>query len=222
MQTLNTTKLFYNKYFYKLEVINHLGVIFREKNLSFARQVLDKLQHQYEHNESLTFGMGLRDRVIKEDTFLQAKNLYKLLSKGDDYMLRVEGPSVCIYTNDKIWIKSLLQSINLESIKSFYEPNINDIDILDKNTIIVDKSNGYEFKVTLGNKKGSPDFANWARANIKLVKVGPTLLEELDNAGYVHNLYFYARDERVLQLCQLMLSNIRRIDKLVVKSDLDK
>jgi len=30
-------------------------------------------------------------------------------------------------------------------------------------------------------------------------------------------MYFYARDDRTLQLCNIMLSNIRRIDKLVVK-----
>ena len=39
---------------------------------------------------------------------------------------------------------------------------------------------------------------------------------------FVSDLYFYARDEKTLQLCSLMLSNVRRVDKLVVKSDIDK
>ena len=47
-------------------------------------------------------------------------------------------------------------------------------------------------------------------------------MKSLETNGYVSDLYFYARDEKTLQLCSLMLSNIRRVDKLVVKSNLDK
>ena len=47
-------------------------------------------------------------------------------------------------------------------------------------------------------------------------------MENLQGHGYVSDLYFYARDEKTVQLCGLMLSNIRRVDKLVLKSSLDK
>ena len=57
----------------------------------------------------------------------------------------------------------------------------------------------------------------WASNNPNLIKIGPKLQQELFVNGYVSGMYFYARDDRTLQLCNLMLSNIRRIDKLVVK-----
>ena len=94
--------------------------------------------------------------------------------------------------------------------------------MLDANTIIVDKDNGYQFRVTLGNKNTDSSFAAWAKKNKKLVKVGYRCLEEIERNGYVNNMYFYARDEKTLQLIALLTDNIRRIDKLVVKSTIDK
>ena len=72
------------------------------------------------------------------------------------------------------------------------------------------------------NLSDNSGFANWAKNNTKQVKIGPVLMKSLETNGYVSDLYFYARDEKTLQLCSLMLSNIRRVDKLVVKSNLDK
>ena len=48
------------------------------------------------------------------------------------------------------------------------------------------------------------------------------LKDELLRQGFVNGMYFYARDEKTIALCHLVTSNIRRIDKLLVKSDIDK
>jgi hypothetical protein len=40
--------------------------------------------------------------------------------------------------------------------------------------------------------------------------------------GYVDGMYFYARDDKTIQLCNLMLNNIRRIDRIVSKRNIDK
>lgn len=222
LQKYETHKLFYGKYFYKLGLYNNLGHIFREKNLSFARQILDKLQNDYENGELLSFSLGMRVNPVQEETFLEAKKLYKFFSKADDYMLRIERGFVCVYSNDKNWINKIIQDLKPGTVREFYEPLKEDFDLLSSNTIIVNHSNGYEYKVTLGNKKGSPEFARWAKNNNKLIKLGPVAESEMLNRGYVANMYFYARDEKTLQLCHLMLDNIRRVDKLVVKSNIDK
>ena len=51
MKQLNkfeTTKLFYDEYPYKLVVVNALSHIFRDKNLSRAKEDLSKLQQQFD------------------------------------------------------------------------------------------------------------------------------------------------------------------------------
>lgn len=220
MKKYETTKLFYNKYAYRLQICNSLAVCFREKNLSFARQVLDKLQHQFENKEPLEFRLGLRGRPVSESYFKDAKRLLTVFSNMEDYKLRVEQNYINVYANDEDWINRVKNSIQTDhSIISLYKPGNYK---LDANTIIVDKDNGFQYKITLGNKSGSPEFALWADNNPKLVKVGPVLREECLNSGWVSGCYFYARDDKTLQLVALIINNIRRIDKLVVKSNIDK
>jgi hypothetical protein len=223
LKKLETTKLFWDKYLYKLCINNGIGSIFRDKNLSYVRGVLDKLQQQYDSGNPLVIENYYRQIPVKELSFLDARKLYKFLSKTDDYMLRIESSTVAIYSNNREWLHTLKSAINKDNLLELWEPNPDHLSTLDSNTIIVDKSNGYDFKVTFGPKVADTSgFANWAKNNVKQVRVGPTLMENLERSGYVSDLYFYARDEKTLRLCELMLSNIRRIDKLVVKTDLDK
>lgn len=223
LKKLETTKLFWGKYLYKLCISNGIGNIFRDKNLSNARKVLDKLQQQYDSGNPLVIENYYRHIPVKELSFLDARKLYKFLSKTNDYTLRIESSAVSIYSNNKEWIHTLKSAINKENLLELWEPNPDHLSTLDANTIIVDSSNGYDYKVTFGPKVADTiGFANWAKNNEKQVRVGPTLMGNLERSGYVSDLYFYARDEKTLRLCELMLTNIRRIDKLVVKSNLDK
>jgi hypothetical protein len=223
LKKYETTKLFYGKYLYKLCIFNSVGYIFRGKNLSYPREILDTLQQKYENGEPLEFTSYLRTIKVSEESFLDARKLYKFISRTKNYTLRIEGSTLCVYANDREWLHSLKSTINKNNLREIWEPNPALAKHLEPNTIIVDKDNGYEYKVTLG--PGLSDtfgFANWAKVNTKQVKVGPTLLENLEKNYYVSDMYFYARDEKTLHLCNLMLSNIRRIDKLVVKQSLDK
>lgn len=199
-----------------------LAPCFRAKNLSYARGILDGLQHNHEKGLPLVKVSFRKETPVSEQAFLDAKTLYTKFKKFEDYLLRIEMSTMNIYSNNKEWLLELSTSVSPESVEEFWEPNENYSDLLVENTIIVDESNGFEYKVTLGNKFGNNGFANFAKANPSLVKVGPVLMEEMENDGYVNNLYFYARDQKVLNLCSLLLDNVRRIDKLVVKPNLDK
>jgi hypothetical protein len=223
LQKFETSKLFYGKYLYKLCFNCSIARIFRDKNLSYAREVLDTLQTQYDNGENLCLTFWLRQQTVSEQAFLDARKLYKFISRIDDYTLRIQGPNVSVYSNNREWLHTLKSAINKNSLLEFWEPNPKNIDLLTPNHIIVDKDNGYRYKVTLG--PGLCDtfgFAKWAKNNPKQVKVGPILMEGLTNNSYVSDMYFYAKDEKILQLCGLMLSNIRRVDKLVVKANIDK
>jgi len=213
-----TVKLFYGTYLYKLSIRNQLASSFRERNLPLARQHLDSLQRLYEENQPLKLICGMRVIPIPTDHFIDATKLYKQFYKANNYKLRVEASILSIYSNDINWINLIIQENNSRNLISLYEPDCRYINELKTNTILVPESNGYEYKVTLGNNKTDNSFGKWAVNNPKLIKIGPLLTDELLNgSGYVSGMYFYARDDRTLQLCNIMLSNIRRIDKLVVK-----
>ena len=205
-----------------MEIHNALASIFREKNLSYARQILDKLQYEYELGNKLELPFGIRVKPISEEHFLDARRLYKLFSLINDFKLRVESNVINVYSNNIAWLDKVSTEISPSNAISMYRPKQNFKEQLDKNTILVKKSNGYQLKVTLGGKRGSADLAHWAAANPSLVKLGPKLKEELLESGYVNGMYFYVRDERILHLCSLITDNIRRVDKLVVNTSLDK
>ena len=216
MNKHETNKLFYGQYLYKIQLRNSLASYFREKNLPNARRVLDNMQQLFEDNQPLQISRGLRVSPLSKEHFSEATKLYTHFSKAQNYKLRVEQQYMNVYSNDISWLNTIIYDIgDSVNLISLHEPNPNYT--LTPDTILVDKSNGYQYKVTLGNDRGDETFGLWASNNPNLIKIGPKLQQELFDNGYVSGMYFYARDDRTLQLCNLMLTNIRRIDKLVVK-----
>ena len=70
MNLYETTKLFWGEYLYKLAVRNEMAPIFRGKNLSNARQVLDNLQLNYEAGLPLERVSWNRIHHITEHAFI--------------------------------------------------------------------------------------------------------------------------------------------------------
>jgi len=100
----------------------------------------------------------------------------------------------------------------------FWEPNPETIQALssEKNAIIVNKPPQYEYKVTLGNKKGVAALAEWIERNPKLASMGIRAKEGCRNEDYVYGYYFHVRDLKTLLIIQMIAGdNIRRIDKFV-------
>jgi hypothetical protein len=214
LKTRETKKLFYNEYPYKLGFSNPLAHIFREKNFKFARDQLHKLQMLYNENEPLTLG-SYRQKTYTEQSFKECKWLYEELQSRDDYKIRIEFPFVQLYSSDKDWLYFLSKKI--ENPLDFYEPPV----MLSKNTILVETPSNYGYRITL-NSKPDPSLASWIQANPKLAKAGPVFLDEVANSGYSKGLYFYVRDDKVLNIVGLMLGSACRVDKIVCKQDLDK
>lgn len=67
-----------------------------------------------------------------------------------------------------------------------------------------------------------PNLAEWIISNKDKAKAGPVCLQEIANNGYVKGYYIYIRDEKIIQLLNLFIGNIQRIDKLVYIAKTDK
>ena len=214
MKLRETKKLFYNEYPYKLGIYNSLAHIFREKKFRYAREELSRLEIMAEMKEPLILGT-YRRKEYDLATFIECKWLYKELIKRNDYKIRVEYPAVHFYSQDKDWLMHIGSQV--KNPIDFHEPPV----VLAKNTILVEKPSDYEYRITL-NSKPDPSLAKWIEANPKLAKAGPVFLEEVANSGYSKGLYFYVRDDKVLNIVGLMLGSLGRVDKIVCKQDLDK
>lgn len=211
-----SNKLYYDKYLYKLGVLNSLSHIFREKNLTYARSILDQIQHNYEEETRLYYKVYLSERPVSHLHFNEAKILLTEFSKADDYMIRVESARCYIYSNDRSWLGRLSNKVNCDQLWEPIHPNI------EKNVIVTDEEKPYQYKVTLGPRT-NPQFANWIKNNTDKIWIGAKLLEYIENDEYTQGMYFYLRDEKILQLVSIMVGHsIKRIDKIVYSQNIDK
>ena len=218
-----TTKLFYNEYLYKLAIANPLACIFRDKNLTYAREQLDILQSEYELSSKLVFNVPLQRVKLTVEEFVTAKFILAELTNQSNYKLRIAGQynGISIYSNDKTWINYLLSKpLN---ILEFWSPNESNLNLLVKNNIIVKNINfGYSHKITLKDKVDQK-FYNWLIANSDKVKIGDTCLKSIKNGHYVRGFYFFLKNEKILSLINLMICNdIARIDNIVYPVVKDK
>jgi hypothetical protein len=231
LKQFETKKLHYGKYLYKLVLSNSLSSIFRtdyqrKDTLSYARSKLDELSFSYERGETLLLKRYRTDIEVDVNTFLDAKDVYTALkSSQSEYKIRIDSLShLSIYSNDKSILDLIVKKIR-SGWMELWVPTLEYTNYLsnNENIILVDKKPKFPYKVTLGGKKVPVEFATWLKANTDKSKIGSKALEQIENHSYVNGFYFYIRDEKVLNLIQMLVGhNIRRVDKLIYKEDIDK
>ena len=111
-----------------------------------------------------------------------------------------------LYTNDKgivAWLKHRLRT----SISLIYQPAPGTTYLLRENNILVDKKPEFPIRVYFKDRKVSPDFANWLRANRDKARIGDKALQNIDDHHNMANFYFHVRDEKVLSIVQMLVGH---------------
>ena len=222
-----TTKLFYDKYLFKLGVTNPLGFIFRNKNFSHARSIIDKLHQGQGSGEPLRYKLDSHSYRSPIDLAVEdvhdLKYLLTEFQNQQNFMVRCEQRKLGIFSNDEEWLKQIGKK--LDCICDFYAPEENTINLLldNKNILIKNTPFKFKYKVTLGQGTIDTNFYDWARMNTDKVRCSPNLLKRIKEKAYVAGKYLYLRDAKVFTLASLFLStNISRVDRIVLKQDVDK
>lgn len=226
MQKHTTTSLFYNKYIYKLSIRNEVASIFRGKNFSYAKQKIDEMQRQAESElpiERPVRWLGRAPRYITLEQFVDTAIIYKFLdAHKKDCMLRIEGLTLDIYSNEHQWLKDLAKQVDA---RAFYSPESDTHGqyLLDNaNTVIVDKEVLWPYKVFF-EREVDPSFASFCKANPKSIKIGKKALAEVENNGYCAGFYFYVKTDKTLMLASIASGNsFGRVVKYVSSQKLAK
>jgi len=226
MKKYYTTKLFYNKYIYKLSVRNELATIFRGKNLSYVKTKIDEMQSAAESNLPIEWpGRTYRRhaKTVTLEQFVDTAIIYKFINENKkDCMLRVEGLTLDIYSNTRQWLKDLAKHVHT---KGFYEPaSAEQAEYLLNNayTEITDGPVKWQYKVFFLDSV-DPGFANFCKGNKSNIKIGHKCLAEVENNGYCRGFYFYVKSDKHLMLASIASGNsFGRIIKYVSSQKLDK
>jgi len=199
---LETTKLWYNRYLYKIvvESRNHWPA-WRYTSASKWLQFDEHPNPDFDNDQFIHFAIN------------------KLLCAEEDYRSRAEGNAVSIFTNNEKLVTDIA-SVAGDRVEAIWEPNPDTQHLLkDANTIIVKEPHSHPVRVMLNDRKIDTDFAKWVNANPDKIRMGDAAYKAVKRGWLTGGLYFYLRDDKVLSLVNLMISNnIRRIDRLVCES----
>lgn len=190
-QYLETTKLWYNKYLYKVVVRNPDAY-----RMGFAGRY-----------------SGLRLKLNEE-----IEHLLEII-REDDCRTRGEGSHISVFTNSKRLIDEI-QSTFQDTVEEVWQPDPEKIHVIKQpNTILVKESARHPIRVMMNDKRISSDFSQWIDANPDKITIGDAAYRAIKRGLMTGGLYFYLRDDKILSLVNLMMwDNIRRVDRLVCEA----
>tara|TARA_B100000925_G_scaffold266310_1_gene226052 strand:+ start:3849 stop:4532 length:684 start_codon:yes stop_codon:yes gene_type:complete len=226
LQRLLTTKLFYNKYVFKLRLQNPIAPIYRGMNLGWAKTKLDEMQMDAEADLAIKspFRAWRGDpKHITLETFMDNCVIYKALERNkDNCMVRIEGHKLDIYSNENIWLEELADKIGA---LEFHEPaNDDNLNFLleNKNTQIVKGDVEWPYKAFF-TKRVDPNFVNYCEANSHAIRIGSKAKQAIKLGHYTEGFYFFTKNERYLMLAKIAIGgSISKIVKYVSEADLNK
>lgn len=218
MIKVDSHKLFYDQYKYKVDFHNALGFVFRNKNFSHARKSIDTAIQQYEAEGAVKWGSGFRTVNVTSEELSDLQILLSLFVKEkQDFKIRCESYHLGIYTNNYEWVKTITSKLNAVCVVHMPKDNA----ILTPNIIINDTID-FGYKITL-NGTADPNLANFCIKHKNKIKIGNRVLSNIQRGYNLKGMYMYVKDFATITLIRLFLKkDLMRIDKIISSKDLDK
>ena len=209
MQYKTTTKLFHGTYQYKIVLICAGAQAFRNGVMEDTMASLQKV----DITKNNSIGSNYRSTFIRtQEDLTYALALCKLLSKMNDYTLRVESPWISLYTNSKANVDKLV-AIDEEHVKYISVPPVDTV--LESGVVIMPKMD-FDFKVTLGKTDAEQSaFVSWAEANAKL-RVTKSCKQALLRSRSWGGTHFYVTGDNNLLMAKMHLGgSIAKVERII-------
>lgn len=196
------TKLFQNKYKYKVVFTSGVSGWFRGSNV-------EKIQQLYENADDHYYA---RNATVSEKN--HAYKLATVLSSMEDWQSRVETPFVSIYLNSENDLESVVKC-SKNRIKYIEIPNPKNESKLIEGTVLV-KNLEFDYKVTVGSSNQSHlNFVQWCQNNAK-IRLPKRAAKDLSKDYNPGGGYFYVKDAKSLTMVKMFLGRtITRVENVV-------
>jgi hypothetical protein len=208
IQTKQTTKLFNNKYKYKVVLVSKSASWFRGCKFDHVdKKCLAVEVAQTTDPWSIKLNPYEREYTIQ---------LCALLKKLVDYEIRVESPFISFYTNTKLDVESLAK-LDSDRVKYVSMPADGTDTILDQGKVIV-KNIDFDYKVTMGRtRQDFISFVKWCEGNDK-IRMPKRAKADLSKNKCWGGSHFYVKDEKTLTLVKMFVGGFVHSVEPVVKS----
>jgi hypothetical protein len=206
IQTKQTTKLFNNKYKYKIVLVSKAAGWFRGCNFERVTEGL-LLQTSPDADKWLI--------RLTPDEQLYTSWLKEALEKLSNYEVRVENPFISFYTNTKEDIEKLAK-LDSDRVKYVCLPTTGTENILDQGTIIV-KNLDFAYKVTMGRtRQNFNEFVAWSEDKDK-IRMPKRAKRDLCKSACWGGSHFYVKDEKTLIMVKMFVGGFIHSVEPVIK-----
>lgn len=201
-----TRSLFLGTYQYKVVLICPAATLLRGGDIEGANEQIK----DWKWGDK---GVWLwQSRLQKPEDLEFCKSLFADLKKIQDFVVRIESPSVNLYTNNEKDVKFLEKKYK-DRIKYISKPSANSE--LVEGTIVMPKMD-FDFKITVGaTKQEYTSFISWAESNSK-VKLTKSCIRDLSKNRSWGGTHFYITGENNLLLAKMHLgSTISKVQRIL-------
>lgn len=206
IQTKQTTKLFNNKYKYKIVLVSKSAGWFRGCDFD---NVAKSLREQNDPGASV---WSIKLTPLEEKYTL---SLLVTLKKYKDYEIRVESPFISFYTNTETHVEQLAK-LEPARVKYVSMPAAGTENILNQGTIIV-KNIDFDYKVTMGRtKQNFTNFVQWCEGKDK-IRMPKRAKADLSKDRCWGGSHFYVKDEKTLTLVKMFVGGCIHSVESVIK-----
>ena len=201
-----TRSLFLGTYQYKVVLICPAATLLRGGDIEGANEQIK----DWKWGDK---GVWLwQSRLQKPEDLEFCKSLFADLKKIQDFVVRIESPSVNLYTNNEKDVKFLEKKYK-DRIKYISKPS-NESQLVE-GTIVMPKMD-FDFKITVGaTKQEYTSFVSWAETNPK-VKLTKSCIRDLSKTRSWGGTHFYITGENNLLLAKMHLgSTISKVQRIL-------
>ena len=207
IQTKQTTKLFNNKYKYKIVLVLRSASWFRGCNFDCVEENLSA------QNTQDADPWSVRLNLYEQQYTLQLCNSFK---KFKDYEIRVENPLISFYTNNELDVEKLAK-LDSDRVKYVSMPAVGTDTILDQGKVIV-KNIDFDYKVTMGRtRQNFTNFVQWCEGKDK-IRMPKRAKADLSKDRCWGGSHFYVKDEKTLTVVKMFVGGFIHSVESVVKS----
>jgi len=227
IQKLNSSKLFYNKWPYKIECyisgasrLRWLGV---ETTKDFCIGEPTPTLWSWQNNDRL----NLKDKsALLEFT----TGLEPFLKLKDQLQTRVEGRNYNIFCKDRVLLEQIYNAI-APWVKQVFGPTTKEeLDYMLDNghrKILRDvlPKDGYKYRVYFRESwpmEGRVEFAKWSAKFPDTINISQSSLKWLEcRQKWLYNPFMYVKDEKTLTMIGLFTSgNVKRVEEFILRENL--
>ena len=206
IQTKQTTKLFNNKYKYKIVLVSKSASWFRGCKFDHVDKCLAVEVTQAGDLWAIKLNPFEREYTVQ---------LCTLLKKLVDYEIRVESPFISFYTNNKLDVEQLAK-IDFDKVKYVSMPAIGTENILDQGNVIV-KNIDFDYKITMGRtRQNFTNFVQWCNGKDK-IRMPKRAQKDLSKSNCWGGSHFYVKDEKTLIMVKMFVGAYIHSVETVIK-----